>query len=251
MIFLSLIAAATFALAPIDSIQAAPISGQGTWETTLQNRDLNGDGVADAFYDTQLNITWLRNANSAGLMTWDAATTWATRLNIGGVTGWRLPTTNDTGAPGCNFSYSGTDCGVNVQTSTGNRVNNELAHLYYVTLGNLACTDTAGRNQVAGCGLTNTANFQNFDQYAYWSGTENALNFINAYASWSAAWSFATINDGISAGVQNTTGKSNELSAVAVRSGDVGVSSVPVPPTAALMLLTFGVMALRIRNPTT
>jgi hypothetical protein len=56
------------------SAQSAPISGQGTWETTLQNRDLNGDGIADAFYDTQLNVTWLRNVNSNVLMNWDAAT---------------------------------------------------------------------------------------------------------------------------------------------------------------------------------
>ena len=40
--------------------QAAGVPGQGTWETTLQARDLNGDSVTDTFYDTALNITWLR-----------------------------------------------------------------------------------------------------------------------------------------------------------------------------------------------
>jgi hypothetical protein len=88
------------------SAQSAPISGQGTWETTLQNRDLNGDGIADAFYDTQLNVTWLRNVNSNVLMNWDAATTWARSLTVYGFTGWRLPTTNDTGALGCDYAYS-------------------------------------------------------------------------------------------------------------------------------------------------
>lgn len=37
-------------------------------QATLQARDLNGDAVTDAFYDTTLNITWLRNANVNGLM---------------------------------------------------------------------------------------------------------------------------------------------------------------------------------------
>jgi hypothetical protein len=37
------------------------LAKQGTWDTTLQARDLNGDGVADAYYDTLQNITWLDN----------------------------------------------------------------------------------------------------------------------------------------------------------------------------------------------
>jgi hypothetical protein len=40
------------------------VPGQGTWQTTLQARDLDGDGQIDAFYDTVLNITWLRDANA-------------------------------------------------------------------------------------------------------------------------------------------------------------------------------------------
>ena len=28
---------------------SGPVLGQGTWESTLQSRDLNGDGTADAF----------------------------------------------------------------------------------------------------------------------------------------------------------------------------------------------------------
>lgn len=38
--------------------QAAPIPGQGTWETTLQGRDLDGNfGSFEAYYDTVLDIT--------------------------------------------------------------------------------------------------------------------------------------------------------------------------------------------------
>jgi len=35
-----------------------------------------------AVYDTDLNITWLANANA-----------WASGLTVGGFSGWRLPTT--------------------------------------------------------------------------------------------------------------------------------------------------------------
>jgi hypothetical protein len=34
------------------------VSGQGTWETTLQGRDLAGNAATiEAYYDTTLNIT--------------------------------------------------------------------------------------------------------------------------------------------------------------------------------------------------
>jgi Protein of unknown function (DUF1566) len=254
-LFQVLTIASILAVSMVHTTHASSISGQGTWQTTLQNRDLNGDGVVDAFYDTQLNVTWLRDANlvgdrtsvpglpgrPTGGMSWNTATAWAANLNIGGITGWRLPTVNDTGTPGCNFAFSGTDCGFNMDTSTGNAVNNELAHLFYVTLGNLGCVNTAGIN-VAVCGLTNTANFQNFEQYAYWSGT--------AYApSTYEAWYFDTSNDGNFNGGNQTNGsKVGALFAVAVHSGDVGAAAVPLPSTAALLLLAFGAMAVTRRK---
>ena len=82
---------------------------QGTWTTTLQGRDFNGDGVADAFYDTSLNVTWLANAAYRGELTYPdslytpfSPTTgemeegggrqWVASLDIAGISGWRLPT---------------------------------------------------------------------------------------------------------------------------------------------------------------
>ena len=53
----------------------AGVPGQGTWETTLKARDLDGDHVTDAFYDTELNITWLRNADVKGVVRWNKANT--------------------------------------------------------------------------------------------------------------------------------------------------------------------------------
>ncbi len=101
-----------------------------------------------AYYDDVLDITWLADANYAqtsghdadGLMTWSASLAWIASLNTAnhlGVSDWRLPFIVDTGTPGCDFGYSGTDCGYNVQTKTGATVHNEMAHLYYVTLGNV------------------------------------------------------------------------------------------------------------------
>ena len=132
--------AAACALVIAGSAGAVGVPGQGTWETTLQPRDLDGDAVTDAFYDTELNITWLRNANANGTMNWDAANAWAANLVVGAYSDWRLPTMVDTGEPGCDFpsQVGGTDCGFNVQTKTGATVFNEMAHLYYVTLGNKA-----------------------------------------------------------------------------------------------------------------
>ena len=64
------------------SLQAAGVPGQGTWETTLQARDLNGDSFADAFYDTSLNITWLANWDVNGTMTAGAVRAWAEGLEV-------------------------------------------------------------------------------------------------------------------------------------------------------------------------
>src|SRR5690349_11799993 len=46
-------------------VAASPVSGQGTWESELQARDINSDGLVDAYYDTALNLTWLADANFA------------------------------------------------------------------------------------------------------------------------------------------------------------------------------------------
>jgi len=51
-------------------------------------------------YSTELNVTWLQDANYAqtsgydadGLMTWGEAMAWAANLSYGGYSDWRLPT---------------------------------------------------------------------------------------------------------------------------------------------------------------
>jgi hypothetical protein len=208
--------------------QAVPVSGQGTWETTLQARDLNADGITDAFYDTELNVTWLRDANANGYMTWNAANTWAGNLVVGGYGGWRLPALVDTGVPGCDFSYAGgTDCGYNVQTKASSIVYSELAHLYYTTLGakGFCLPDIVNCTRDPGWSLTNNSgNFQNLRSYYYWSAAQDAPGY-------NRAWGFD-----MGYGYQyNLNYNSFEAYTVAVHPGDL-TAAVPEPETYALML---------------
>ncbi|MBN8508638.1 MAG: DUF1566 domain-containing protein [Burkholderiales bacterium] len=112
----------------------------GPAQAALQDRDLDGNGVTDAFYDTDLDITWLRDANVNGPMDWHAAASWADGFSIGGYGDWRLPTST----LGCHFEYC----------------NSEMRHLWSVELGN-----SAGA-------LTNTGAFQNLLPAIYWTGTD-------------------------------------------------------------------------------
>lgn len=112
-------------------LAAAGANAAGTWATTLKKRDLNGDGIVDAYYDTTLNITWLYNYSLAGnpsFMTWSQATQWAGALNINGVTGWRLPTFNPNN---CDWFNDARGCVLTPAIGT----TNELMYMLVVTLG--------------------------------------------------------------------------------------------------------------------
>src|SRR5215831_1367818 len=147
-----------------------------TAHAALLPRDIDGDGVVDAYYDTAQDITWFADWSVSGKLTWDQAVAWAASLNVHGVGGWRLPGVTDTGNAGCDFSVAGgTDCGYNVDTKTS-----ELARLWYVTLGNLAFCERGNANcdlqgtGQSGWGLINTGPFRNMQSASYWSGTEYA-----------------------------------------------------------------------------
>ena len=228
--------------------QAAPVTTQGTWygtngtDGTLQARDSAGNPLASVtdpnakyFYDTQLDITWLGNWNVNGAMEWADAKAWAASLaDLGG--GWSLPGVLDTGTPGCNSGYTGTDCGYNVYGSEAARRDSPLAHMFYDTLGNLAYSDTSGNYPQPGWGLTNTGPFSNMQSGVYWSGTEYApdTNF---------AWYFGTHD-----GHQSGASKRNASYAVAVRPGDV--AAVPEPQSVVLALLGLAALwVVRRRRP--
>lgn len=167
-----------------------------------------GDGF---IYDDVLDVTWAQNANINGKDTWYNQVAWVagysqTHTVYGTFDDWRLPTVTDTGTWGCNYAYTGTDCGYNVDTSTG-----EMASLFYDTLGNLAYYDTSGSGPQSGWGLTNTGPFTNLQSFYYWSGTEYVF---------SGAWLF-------SFGGGDQGGGSGSTYALAVRDGDI--AAVPVP----------------------
>jgi hypothetical protein len=242
------LAAATFLCAFIPAIaSAASISGQGTWETTLHGRDLNGDGIFDAYYDTLLGITWLANANQAGTtMTWATANAWVAGLDIHGITGWRLPDTNPVNGSmfNENFAYDGsTDYGNNVSapgTVYAGSSASEMAHMFYNTLGNHnRCSPST--STASSCAdpqpapfLSNTGPF-NLQNGAYWSGT--SIDPVR-YTLPDYAWYFNFDN-----GQQGYTYQyNNYYRAWAVHDGDVGVSIVPVP--AAVWLFGSGLLGL-------
>lgn len=230
--FSALLMAAVTSFVLVNPAQASPVSGQGTWETTLQPRDLDGNGVTDAFYDTTLNLTWLRNANVNGEITWDVAHTWAAGYSIGGYSDWRLPTMVDTDAPGCDFSHGGTDCGFKVLTTgesaSGIIVYSEMASLWYNTLGNEGACSIGNTSCQMGPqpvrGLTNTGEFQNLQPGIYWSGLEYE-------PMTDSAWVFRAGN-----GVQSNWNKDGQFYALAVRRGDVVSAQVPEPAILALAL---------------
>ena len=143
-----LLVASVFSLTSL-SAYAVGVSGQGTWETTLQARDFDGNpATIEGYYDRVLNITWLADTTAAGTtMNWDDANAWAAALDIYGITGWRLPfVVQTTGVSTC----SGSDIGYNNPTTSGSppypavTVYSEMATMFYDTLGNLAMFDTSG-----------------------------------------------------------------------------------------------------------
>lgn len=123
-----LVLSATLALA------TSNVNAAGIWATTLKKRDLNGDGVVDAYYDTTLGITWLANMQLAGnpwFMSWTQAKQLVAGLNINGITGWRLPTIDPNS---CDWYWDARLCALG---PNGKKA--ELPYMQYVTLG-----DTSG-----------------------------------------------------------------------------------------------------------
>jgi hypothetical protein len=220
------------------STHSAPVTGQGTWESTLRARDINGQAVALSdpnaafFYDGTLNITWHANMMITDTMTWPEANAWAGALTTGGFTDWRLPHVVDSGAPGCDRSFDGgTDCGYNVLTEVGGTYS-EWAHLFYVTLGNLALCAPGGSTPltcdgfpVPNHGLQNVAYFRNLRNDNYWYGTANGS------PNSGQAWAFLHLT-----GFQDIYGGRQFVAAV--RDGDVLRGGAVPEPQSLLLVLT-------------
>lgn len=218
------------------SAQALGVPGQGTWESVLQPRDLNGDGVVDAYYDTSRNLSWAANADPIGANDWQTTRDYVNSLSLYGVGGWRLPTLQAVagGEPSCPFyTYDGSgDCGYNVSPALS-----ELAHMYQVVLGNTPEYDMAGNPSATGWGLTNTGPFMNLREGDYPTGRTRTWDSPNGPEL--LVWLFETHwgyqDSGVAAAPTHH--------AWAVHDGDV--AAVPEPGTWVLMLVGMGLIARR------
>lgn len=239
---------------------AAAINGQGTWETTLQARDFDANPYTiEGWYDTVLGITWLTDGNYAlttggpegyfvsghGTMSWDTAMIWADTVSINGITGWRLPRITPVDGVDYNRSPSEigtTDVGFNISapgTLYAGTTVSEMAHLNYITLGNIGQCEAA-TSKVGYCSpnpdfdysVANTGPFENVYQGRYWSESVDTLYTDHA-------WSFH-----LARGQQEYTHKVSTDGVWLVHDGDIGVaiSSVPIP--AAIWLFGSGLLGL-------
>jgi len=174
-------------------------------------------------YDTDLDITWLADANysmtsgvdSDGRMDWFESNTWASNLDFGGFSDWRLPETIQPDS-NCSFHNSQVDAGYNCIAS-------EMGHLFYVDLGGSANSP-----------LPTQTLFSNFQLENYWSGTTVAPSDPDNswYFNFGSGWQGGQLQTPYS------------FYALAVRNGDV--VSVPLPPT--IFLLGLGIAMLARAN---
>ena len=160
-----------------------------------------------AVYDTDLNITWLADANYAqtsgydadGQMNWFGANTWAASLNIGGVSGWRLPKAD-------------TNC-----LGGGTCTDSEMGHLYAIELG------VRSPNPILESSDPDLALFTHIRLGYYWASEEYGDRPDRA-------WLFY-----FHSGDQLAIEKHNPESAWAVHDGDVALL-VPEPETYAMLM---------------
>jgi hypothetical protein len=238
------------------ALHAAPVAGQGSWETTLHARDVDGDGSVDAYYDSTLDISWLAHANYAavnsfgapihtadGLASHAQGLGWIAAMNAAGhlgQTGWRLPTLSPVN--GVAFqdvtSFDGsTDRGMSTPGVGWRRADgtivSELGWMFYGHLGNSTpCANTTClfSELIPGLGLVNTGLFEDLMPDVYW--TDTALN----------AFSHRAFNQAY--GVQSEYGNFDfgGLGRLwAVHDGDIGASmAVSAPSALALALLALG-----------
>jgi len=220
-----------------------PVSGRGTWESTLHARDADGRAVAldsaaaTFFYDSTLNITWFADMLPAfgpdKPASWVESVQWAEDFAVSGYDDWRLPKalpvnginyqTGSSNDGSTDFGYARTfDGDPATQDAWGTA--SELGHLFYVTLGNLGLRDPDSPPGTSidqdGWGLRNTAYFRSLENLWYWSGSE--LNEDDAII-------FYFYDGG-----QESIEKSATYPVIAlVRDGDV--LRVPAPSTSALL----------------
>ena len=198
-----------------------------------------GNGL---IYDTELDITWLSDANysmtsgfdSDGRMQWIDAFNWARNLEYSGFTNWRLPQSIEPD-PTCSDPDAHPANGFNCTGS-------EMGHLYYQELGGTGGTLLSSSHN------SSYDLFTNFGNYYYWSSTGTGYGSSNN----KYAFGFETSNE---SGWQFTLNEGNYLYALAVHDGDIGSQVVPLPTAFWLFLsgliglLTTKGLTPRLKDP--
>ena len=181
----------------------------GSAKATLIDR---GSGL---IYDSDQDITWLKNANLAGTtFNWQGAVDWADDLVFGGFDDWRLPITVQ---PDTTCSGQVTYSGFPTQGFGVGCTGSEMGRLFNVD----------GISSASQGLFTDVQSGQ-----WYWSGTLFAPDPDNG------AWNFL-----FDLGDQSTGGKAGAVNfAWAVRPGDVLATPTPEPST--ILLLASGLAGL-------
>lgn len=205
--------------------------------SALIGRDLDGNlTTAEAYYDTDSNISWLSDANlsidsiydtrypGSGRMTWDNANSWVANLTINGIDGWRLPTQLNPD-PSCNIQDSGLSYG---QGCTGS----EMGDLFYNVLGGSESTSIHTSHN------SNYYLFSNI-QTNYWTYVEHWFPTNRVVGSFN-----------VSLGAQNYTDPELNWYVWAVHDGVVGSAVVPVPPAIALFLSGLFYLGIFVKRKT-
>lgn len=208
-----------FKQAGMVAILAIGVGATGTAQAAFYVR---GEGMV---YDSDHNLTWLKDANFAqtsgfdadGLMDWQTANDWANSLTIGGYTDWRLwqfPAGLSNDAIYC----YGMGCN-----------SGELADLYFGLGGGSA-------DPIAVTHISNYELFDNVKSNVYWSSVKspgywNDLGTSFIYSD-NHAWMYATVY----LGYQMSNPLSTEAYAWAVRDGDVANAAIPEPSILWLFL---------------
>lgn len=184
-------------------------------------------------YDTDLNITWLANANQtenygpapSGTMSYFAAMYWASNLNFGGFDDWRLPFTQQPD-PTCGGQFGSVSFGYNCLGS-------EMGHLFYNELGGEFGHAMSDSND------PDLALFKNIRSGIYWSSTADVFGdqveraYLFIFHGGIQGRGNPSIHDGF---------------AWAVRNGDVAPVLQSLPEPSVVALIGVGLIGLRWRR---
>lgn len=189
-------------------------------------------------YDTDTQLSWLKDAGAGGFQYWADANSWVASLNAGsgfaGLTGWRLPTTSQPDGS-CSIQFDPDGPGGFPSQGSDYNCTSEMAHMFYMELGNKGYCDALGNCPQAGWGLTNTGPFTNLQPGPYWSGTEYAPITDNAW--------FIDFYYGYQ-GVRNKQDYSYWIWAVRPGARSVSAPATPVPATGSVGLIVLALAGL-------